>query len=119
MHITNMCGGKAAHPLLISLANIRMAMWNEASLHAFLLVALMPITQFLHPNKRMCSVLEACLFHHCLNIIVEPLKTAAHIGRMMSDPVGNLQHCFTPLAAYIVVHQKLACWCACMARPHQ
>ena len=90
MHITNMCGGKATHPLLISLANIRMAIWNKASSHVFLLVVLMPITQFLHPNKRMCSILEACLFHHCLNIVVEPLKTAARIGCMMSNPVENL-----------------------------
>ncbi|KAF8130107.1 hypothetical protein EV363DRAFT_1399315 [Boletus edulis] len=85
-HITNMCGGKAAHPLLISLANIRMAVRNKASSHVFLLLALMPISQFLHPNKRMCSVLDARLFHQCLDIIVEPLKTAARIGRMMSDP---------------------------------
>ncbi|KAF8419490.1 hypothetical protein L210DRAFT_3366672, partial [Boletus edulis BED1] len=85
-HITNMCGRKAAHPLLISLANIRMAVRNKASSHAFLLLALMPISQFLHPNKRMCSVLDARLFHQCLDIVVEPLKTAARIGRMMSDP---------------------------------
>ncbi|KAF8436374.1 hypothetical protein L210DRAFT_3319453, partial [Boletus edulis BED1] len=112
-HITNMCGGKAAHPLLISLANIRMAVRNKASSHAFLLLALMPISQFLHPNKRMCSVLDARLFHQCLDIVVEPLKTAARIGRMMSDPVGNLQHCFTPLAAYIVDTPE-ACMLACV-----
>ncbi|KAF8120728.1 hypothetical protein EV363DRAFT_1407065 [Boletus edulis] len=68
------------------LANIRMAVRNKASSHVFLLLALMPISQFLHPNKRMCSVLDARLFHQCLDIIVEPLKTAARIGRMMSDP---------------------------------
>ncbi|KAI6029188.1 hypothetical protein BKA83DRAFT_4489152 [Pisolithus microcarpus] len=42
-HIMNMCGGKVAHPLLISLANIKMAMQNKASSHAFLLNALMPV----------------------------------------------------------------------------
>ncbi|KAG0704061.1 hypothetical protein DFH29DRAFT_997947 [Suillus ampliporus] len=57
-NITNMTGGRVAHPLLISLANIKMAS--------------------------------------------NPLKQAAHIGHMMSDPAGNLRYCFTPLASYIV-----------------
>ncbi|KAG6369260.1 hypothetical protein JVT61DRAFT_15532 [Boletus reticuloceps] len=100
-NVTNMCGGKVAYPLLISLANIRMNIRNKASSHAFLPAALIPIPEFLHPVKRMRSVLEACLFHYCLNIIVEPLKIAAQMGRMMSDPLGNLWFCFTPLAAYI------------------
>ncbi|KAF8125582.1 hypothetical protein EV363DRAFT_1453678 [Boletus edulis] len=112
-HITNICCGKVAHPLLISLANIRMAVRNKASSHAFLLAALMPITEFLHPNKRMRSVLHARLFHQCLDIVVDPLKTAARIGRMMSDPVSNVRYCFTPLAAYIVDTPE-ACMLACV-----
>ncbi|KAI6013426.1 hypothetical protein BKA83DRAFT_4500249 [Pisolithus microcarpus] len=79
-HITSMCGGKVAHPLLISLANIKMAVWNKASLHAFLLNALMPIVEFIHPMHQMCSVLEAHLFHECLDIVLQPLKVAAQIG---------------------------------------
>ncbi|KAI9567568.1 hypothetical protein HD554DRAFT_2039579 [Boletus coccyginus] len=86
IHITNMCGGKAAHLLLISLANIKTTVWNKASSHAFLLTALMPIVEFLYP---------------VLRIFLELLKIAARIGRMMSDPVGNLHYCFTPLTTYI------------------
>ena len=108
-----MCGGKAAHPLLISLANIRMAVRNKASSHAFLLVALMPIVKFVHPDQRMRSVLDARLFHQCLDIVLEPLKTAARIGCMMSDPIGNLRYCFTPLAAYIADTPE-ACMLACV-----
>ncbi|KAI6116475.1 hypothetical protein F5141DRAFT_972537, partial [Pisolithus sp. B1] len=94
-HITNMCGGKVAHPLLISLTNIHMDIRNKGSSHAFLLLALMPIPAFTHPATQICSVLEACLFHHCLDIVLEPLKQAACFGRMMSDPIGNLCYCFT------------------------
>ncbi|KAI5983211.1 hypothetical protein EDD15DRAFT_2202285 [Pisolithus albus] len=112
-HITNMCGGKVAHPLLISLANIKMAVRNKASSHAFLLNALIPVVEFIHPVARMRSVLEARLFHECLDIILHPLKIAAQVGRMMSDPVGNLRHCFTPLAAYIVDTPE-ACMVACV-----
>ncbi|KAF8132962.1 hypothetical protein EV363DRAFT_1397865 [Boletus edulis] len=102
MTITNMCGGQVAHPLLISLANIRMKTHNKALSHAFLLLTLMPIPRFIHPTTRICSVLEAWLFHQCLDIVLEPLKIAACIGKMMSDPAGNLHYCFTPLVSYIV-----------------
>ncbi|KAI6018441.1 hypothetical protein BKA83DRAFT_123305 [Pisolithus microcarpus] len=112
-HITNMCSGKVTHPLLISLTNIKMAVQNKASLHAFLLNALMPVIEFIHPMHRMCSVLEAHLFHECLDIVLQPLKVAAQIGQMMSDPAGNLHHCFTLLAAYIVDTPE-ACMLACV-----
>lgn len=108
-----MTGGRVAHPLLISLANIKMATRNKASSHAFLLTALLPIAEFLHPVKRMQSVLEARLVHQCLDIVLEPLKQAARIGRMMSDPLGNLRYCFTPLASYIVDTPE-ACMLACV-----
>ncbi|KAI6016728.1 hypothetical protein EDC04DRAFT_2515780, partial [Pisolithus marmoratus] len=45
-HITNMCGRKVSHPLLISLTNIQMDIRNKGSSHAFLLLALMPIPTF-------------------------------------------------------------------------
>ncbi|KAG1798345.1 hypothetical protein EV424DRAFT_1352575 [Suillus variegatus] len=102
-NVTNMTGGRVAHPLLISLANIKMATQNKASSHAFLLTALFPITKFLHPVKQMQSILEAHL----------PLKQAAHIGQMMSDPLRNLRYCFTPLASYIVDTPN-ACMLACV-----
>jgi hypothetical protein len=70
--------------------------------HAFLLLALLPIARFIHPNKRICSVFQDRLTHEALDFILRPLKTAAQIGIMMSDPVGNLRYCFTPLASYIV-----------------
>ncbi|KAI6016873.1 hypothetical protein BKA83DRAFT_4128592 [Pisolithus microcarpus] len=101
-NITNMCGGRVAHPLLISLANIKMKVRNKASSHTFLLLALMPIPQFIHLVPRMCSVLQERLFHQCLDIVLKPLKQAARFSRMMSDPVRNLQYCFTHLVSYIV-----------------
>jgi hypothetical protein len=44
---------------------------------------------------------EPC-YHECLDYILKPLKIAAQVGILMSDPISNLRHCFTPLAAYIV-----------------
>ncbi|KAJ3515847.1 hypothetical protein NLJ89_g1501 [Agrocybe chaxingu] len=101
-NISSMTGGRVAHPLLISLANISMDFRNKASNHAFLLLALIPIPKFLHRNQKIRGVLEARLFHECLDLVTEPLKIAAQIGVMMADPLGFLRWCFTPLAAYIV-----------------
>ena len=36
-----------------------------------------------------------------LDKILSPLKTAATVGIMMNDPVGNLRYCYTPLASWI------------------
>ncbi|KAG1745144.1 hypothetical protein EDD22DRAFT_786121 [Suillus occidentalis] len=61
----------------------------------------------------MQGILEAHLVHQCLDIVLKPLKQAACIGRMMSDPLRNLRYCFTPLASYIVDTPK-ACMLACV-----
>jgi len=97
-----MTGNRVAHLLLISLANIKMNFRNKASNHLFHLLALLPIPRFLHPNKKIRGVLDSRLFHQCLDIVLSPLKKAAEIGVMMSDPLGYRRFCFSPLAAYIV-----------------
>ncbi|KJA12854.1 hypothetical protein HYPSUDRAFT_152210 [Hypholoma sublateritium FD-334 SS-4] len=87
-NISAMTGNRQAHPLLISLANLDMDFRVKASNHAFLLLALLPIPQFIHPTKRLRGVLADRLFHECLDFITQPLKTAAQIGIMMSDALG-------------------------------
>ncbi|KAF9016394.1 hypothetical protein BDP27DRAFT_1440698 [Rhodocollybia butyracea] len=100
--ISVITGNRVAHPLLISLANIDTSLLSKASLHLFSLLALLPIPKYIDKRTTVRSVLEARLFHECLNIVIEPLKIAARIGRMMSDPVGQLRACFIMLASYIV-----------------
>ncbi|KAI5996688.1 hypothetical protein EDD15DRAFT_2387099 [Pisolithus albus] len=78
--ISVLTGDRVAHLLLISLANIKMATRLKSSSHSFLLAALLPIPKFIHKNKRMKGVLEARLIHHCLDIMLEPLKQAARLG---------------------------------------
>jgi hypothetical protein len=50
--------------------------------------------------------LESRMIHECLDFVLKPLKKAAEIGIMMSDPAGSLRHVFTPLAAYMVDVQE-------------
>lgn len=91
-----------AHPLLISSANISKDFRTKASNHAFLLVALIPIPNFVHPVTKIQGILEARLYHSCLDLILSPLKTAAQLGVMLTDPVGFSRYSFTPLVSCIV-----------------
>ena len=101
-NISAMTGGCIAHPLLISLANLFMDFRTKASNHAFLLLALLPVPKFI----QLLGVLENCMIHECLDFILKPLKKAAEVGIMMSDPAGSLRYVFTPLAAYMVDVQE-------------
>src|SRR5260370_19773236 len=84
------------------MANISMGFRIKASNHTFLLVALLPVLNFIHPNTKIKGVLEARLFHSCVNLVMQPLKKAAMLGVMMSDPCGFSCHCFMPIASCIV-----------------
>lgn len=107
-----MCGGKVVHPLLISLANTSMTVQNKASSHAFLLLEVMSIPEFLNKMPRMCLLLEARLFHQCLDIVLKPLKQAAQFGCTIPDLLGNQHYCFMPLVSYIADTPE-ACLVAC------
>src|SRR5882757_8838093 len=96
-----MTGDRVAHPVLLSLANIHSDIRMKASHHAFLLVGLLPCPKFLTKDKSFRGPLENRIVHQCLDILCEPLKVAARIGAMLSDPVGNLRYCYMPLGAYI------------------
>ncbi|KAF9230845.1 hypothetical protein BU15DRAFT_56804, partial [Melanogaster broomeanus] len=100
-NISVMSSNRMAHPLLISLANIDASIRSKSSLHAYLLLALLPIAKFTHKTTRVRSLLQDWLVHQALNLVLAPLKTAATVGIMMSDPVGNLHYCYTPLVSYI------------------
>jgi len=100
-NISVMTGNRMAHLLLISLANIDPDIHSKGSLHVHVLLALLPITSFLHLKTRIHSLLSNHLIHESLDFVLKPLKSATSIGIMMSDPIGSLCYCFTPLVAYI------------------
>ena len=74
---------------------------QKTSSSSFLLTALLPVPKFIHKNKRLRGVLADRLNHQCLDIVLEPLKQAARQGIMLSDPVGRMRYCYTPLVSYI------------------
>jgi len=101
-NISVMTGDRTAHPVLLSLANIRTDVRMKSSNHAFLLVALLPCPKFITKVKGFRGVLENRIIHLCLDIITNPLKLAARAGRMMADPRGYSRFCFPALASYMV-----------------
>ena len=103
-----MSGNRMVYPLLISLTNIIPEVRSKISLHTYLLLALLPILKFLHKHSCIWSLLYDRLFHRALDEVLALLKTAACVGVMMNDPVGNLQYCYTPLAAYIADTPELS-----------
>jgi hypothetical protein len=61
----------------------------------------------------MWGMLKNYLIHEGLVIVWKLLMIAAKIRIMMSDLVGNIHHCYIPLAAYIV-NTPEACMLACV-----
>ena len=96
-----MTGNRMVHLLLLSLANINSNIRSKGSLHSFVLLALLPVASFIHKKSCICTLLSDRLVHESLDFVLHPLKIVAAVGVMMSDPVGNLWYCFTPLVAYI------------------
>ncbi|KAK6971672.1 hypothetical protein R3P38DRAFT_3336665 [Favolaschia claudopus] len=99
-NISVMNGDRVAHPFLISLANLDMEFQMKASNHTFMMTALLPIPKFLCPQE-IRGLMERRLYHHCLDIVCAPLKTAAADGHVMSTSTGARLQCHTPLAAFI------------------
>ncbi|KAG1827385.1 uncharacterized protein BJ212DRAFT_1474541 [Suillus subaureus] len=99
--VTNITGNCYAHPLLVSLANIDPSVHAKGSLHAYILLALLPVAKFMHRNKCMHGVLTDRLLHHWIDLVVGPLRQAVCLGVMMSDPQGFSRYCFTLLVAYV------------------
>ncbi|KAF8425727.1 hypothetical protein L210DRAFT_3421137 [Boletus edulis BED1] len=105
-NITNICGGRVAHPLLISLANIKMSTRLKLSSRSFMLTALLPVPKFVHKNKRMRGVLGDRLIHQCLDIVLDPVTKAAQFG--FGDPFRHEPRtAATTLAQLSVVKSKV------------
>ncbi|KAE9385659.1 hypothetical protein BT96DRAFT_1006846 [Gymnopus androsaceus JB14] len=100
--ISVITGNRVAHPLLISLANIDSEVLSKALNHLFSLLALIPIPRYTNPKREVNGVCENRLYHQSLDIVLEPLKKAASIGIMMTDPVGQMRFCYTPCTSFIV-----------------
>ena len=106
-----MTGDLEMHLLFITIANIHSSIHTKATSHAWACIRYIPTLEFL-THSDFHSVLEAHLWHRCLDIICSGLKVAASIGMFMANPNNCSRYTFTPLAAYtadLPEQQMIAC----------
>jgi len=97
--VTSHAGNLEMHPLFLTTGNIRSDVRMKATSHAWSLAAFMPILKFdVHPDYQ--TILQARVWHKCMDIVCANLKVAARTGVYTPDPDGHLRYCFTPLVAY-------------------
>ena len=88
------------HPLFLTIGNIRSDVRMKATAHAWSCIVYMPIAQFV-AHSDYVGVLQARLWHRCMDIVCGSLKSVAARGAFIADSIGFKCYCFTPLAAYI------------------
>ncbi|KAG1852290.1 hypothetical protein DFJ58DRAFT_716614 [Suillus subalutaceus] len=84
--VTRHTGGFEMHP-----ADVRM----KAMSHAWQCTAFMPIPTFI-VNSDFQSLLQARLWHKCMDLVCSNLKVAARVGKYMVDPSARLCHHVDP-----------------------
>ncbi|KAG2098962.1 uncharacterized protein F5147DRAFT_747315 [Suillus discolor] len=98
--VTHTTGGLEMHPLFIMIGNLDSEVRSKATLRAWRCIAYMPITKFrVHPDYQ--SILQARLWHKCVDLVCANLKIAAKNGCFMPDPSRYICYVFTPLIAHI------------------
>ncbi|KAI6009132.1 hypothetical protein EDC04DRAFT_2610724 [Pisolithus marmoratus] len=97
--VTRHTGSLEMHPLFLTTANIDSDICMKAIAYAWHCVAFMLTIKFdVHPDYQ--TILQAQLWHRCVNIVTEKLKHTANVGKFMIDPFGDVWHCFMPLVAW-------------------
>ncbi|KAG1870011.1 hypothetical protein F4604DRAFT_1881348 [Suillus subluteus] len=93
--VTRHTGGLEMHPLFLTIGNIQADVHMKATSHAWRCTAFMPIPTFI-VNSDFQSLLRACLWHKCMDLVCSNLKVAARVGEYMVDPSARLCHRVDP-----------------------
>ncbi|KAG1898797.1 uncharacterized protein F5891DRAFT_1129379 [Suillus fuscotomentosus] len=98
--ITRLTGGIEMHPVFVTIGNIDSEVHSKATLRAWRCIAYIPVVKFrVHPDYQ--SILQARLWHKCMDLVCANLKAAAKDGCFMPNPSRYICHVFTPLVAHV------------------
>ncbi|KAG1882075.1 hypothetical protein F4604DRAFT_1879530 [Suillus subluteus] len=98
--VTRTTGGLEMHPLFITIGNLDSEIRSKATLQAWRCIAYMPIAKFrVHPDYQ--GILQARLWHKCVDLVCTSLKVAAKDGCFMPDPSRYIHYVFMPLVAHV------------------
>jgi hypothetical protein len=89
------------HPTFLTISNIHSEIRMKASSHAWACITYIPVPEFI-VNSEFSGLLEAHVWHRCMDQVFRNLKIAAQVGEsFMVDPMGCQHYAFTPLVAHI------------------
>ncbi|KAG9095097.1 hypothetical protein FRC06_010123 [Ceratobasidium sp. 370] len=101
-HLTNFSGTKKAWPIYMTIGNISKDIRRKPSERATLLLGYIPVhslSGISHKPTRQKRAWQ--LFHTCMELILEPLKTVSESGVEMACADGGVQRVHPILAAYV------------------
>ncbi|KAI6020817.1 hypothetical protein BKA83DRAFT_4464486 [Pisolithus microcarpus] len=82
--VTRHTGALEMHPLFLTIANIDSNIHMKATACAWRCIAFVPVIKFeVHPDYQ--TILQARLWHKCMDIVMEKLKRTANVGEFMTD----------------------------------
>ncbi|KAF9508178.1 hypothetical protein BS47DRAFT_1303098, partial [Hydnum rufescens UP504] len=110
-HLMNYSGNKSMHAVYLTLRNIQNHIHQKTTHGGWMLVAKIPTLKFANTSftssgmkleaERMPGILQKCLFHACMQIVLEPLRIEQRRLQVVTGPDGYHQHCMPILMAWI------------------
>ncbi|KZO92004.1 hypothetical protein CALVIDRAFT_547112 [Calocera viscosa TUFC12733] len=96
-----------AWPVYMSLANIHKETRRKPSQRAMVLLGYLPTTKLTDISRQEDrSARLHDLFHHCVDIMISPLRAAAQQGVDMICPDGNIRRIHPIVVSYIADHPE-------------
>ncbi|KZV79624.1 hypothetical protein EXIGLDRAFT_631645 [Exidia glandulosa HHB12029] len=100
-------GDKQAYPVYLTIGNIPKDVRRQPTSHSTVLLGYIPVTKLaIFGTAAARSTGQARLFHHCMSLIMEPLRKAGKEGVAVLCADGFIRHTFMVLAAYIADHPE-------------
>ncbi|EGN94076.1 hypothetical protein SERLA73DRAFT_155853 [Serpula lacrymans var. lacrymans S7.3] len=92
-------GNIEMHSTFLTIGNIRSDVRMKATTHAWSCVAFIPTPKF-EAHLDYQGILQARVWHKCMDGVTVNLKIAAKVGTFIPDPFGTIRYVYTPLVAY-------------------
>jgi hypothetical protein len=101
--LTAFSGEHSSYPVYMSIGNIAKHVRRQPSQRAFRLIGYLPTAKPDETNMsaEQSRLLRARLFHKAMEVVLQPLFSAADTGILLPDANGAVRLCFPILAAYV------------------